>query len=37
MNIDLWKGMVDYYKIETIDFMIDTSYKFAINTTDIKI
>ena len=35
MNIALWKGIVDYFKIE-INFMIDTSYKFAINNTDIK-
>ena len=27
----------DYLKIEIIHFMIDTSHKFAINTTDIKI
>ena len=37
MNIALWKGVVDYFKIETIHFMIDTSHKFAVNNTDIKI
>ena len=37
MNIALWKGTVDNVKIEIINLMIDTSYKFAINNTDIKI
>ena len=37
MNVALWKGVVDYYKIEIIHFMIDTSHKFAVNNTDIKI
>ena len=37
MNIALWKGVVDYFKIEIIHFMIDTSHKFAVNNTDIKI
>ena len=37
MNIALWKGVVDYYKIEIIYFMIDTNHKFAVNNTDIKI
>ena len=36
MNIALWKGVVDFFKIEIIHFMIDTSHKFAVNTTDIK-
>ena len=36
MNIALWKGVVDYFKIEIIHFMIDTSHKFAVNITDIK-
>ena len=34
MNIASWKGVVDYFKIE---IMIDTSHKFAVNSTDIKI
>ena len=37
MNIALWKGVVDYFKIEIIHFMIDTSHKFAVKNTDIKI
>ena len=37
MNIALWKGIADYCKIEIINFMIDTGYKFAINNTDVKI
>ena len=37
MNIALWKGVVDYFKIEIIHFMIDTSHKFTVNNTDIKI
>ena len=37
MNIALRKGIVDFFKIEITDFVIDTSYKFAINYTDIKI
>ena len=37
MNIALWKGIVDYFKIEIINFMIDTRYKVIINNTDIKI
>ena len=37
MNIALWKGVVDYFKIEIVRFMIDTSHKFAVNNTDIKI
>ena len=37
MNIARWKGVVDYFKIEIIHFMIDTSHKFAVNSTDIKI
>ena len=37
MNIALWKGIIDYFKIEIINFMIDTSQKFAVNNTDIKI
>ena len=37
MNIALWKGVVDYFKIEIIHFMTDTSHKFAVNNTDIKI
>ena len=36
MNIALWKGIVDYFKIETINFMKYTSYKFAVNNTDIQ-
>ena len=36
-NIDLWKGTVEYFKIEIINFMIDISYKVTINNTDIKI
>ena len=35
MNIALWK--VEYFKSEIIHFVIDTSYKFAVNNTDIKI
>ena len=31
MNIALWEGVVDYFKIEIIHFMIDTSHKFAVN------
>ena len=27
MNIALWKGVVDYFKIEIIHFMKDTSHK----------
>ena len=30
MNITLWKGTVDYFKIEIMNFMVNTSYKFAI-------
>ena len=37
MNIALWKGIVDYFKIENINFMIDTNYKFAISNTDKEI
>ena len=37
MNIALWKDIVDYFKIEIVNFIIDTSYTFAINNTDIKI
>ena len=29
--------LVNYYEIEIINFMLDTSYKFVINNTDIKI
>ena len=31
------KGVVDYFKIEIIHFMIDTNHKFVVNNTDIKI
>ena len=37
MNIALWKGIVDHFKIEINNFSIDTSLKFAFNNTDIKI
>ena len=37
MNVALWKWVVDYFKIQIIHFMIDTSHKFAVNNTDIKI
>ena len=37
MYIALWKGVVDYFKIEIIHFMRDNSHKFAANNTDIKI
>ena len=37
MNIALCKGIVDYFKIEIINFMAVTSHIFAINNTDIKI
>ena len=37
MNIALWKGVVDYFKIEITHFVIDTSHKFAVNNTDIMI
>ena len=37
MDIALWKGIADNFKIEMIKFMIDTSYRFTINNTDIKI
>ena len=37
MNIALCKGVVDYFKIEIIRFVVDTSHKFAVNNTDIKI
>ena len=37
MNIALWKGTVDNFKIEIINFVIDTNYEFVINNKDIKI
>ena len=37
MNIALWKGVADYFEIEIINLMTDTSHKFAVNNTDIKI
>ena len=37
MNIALWKRVTNYFKIEIINFMRDTSYKFVIDNTDRKI
>ena len=37
MNIALWKGVDNYFKIEIIDLMKDTSHKFAVNNTDMQI
>ena len=34
MNIALWEGINDFFKIEIINLKIDSSYKFAINTTE---
>ena len=36
MIIALWKGVVDYFKIEITHFMIDSCRKFAVRNTDIK-
>ena len=36
MIIALWKGVVDYFKIEITHFMIDSFRKFAVSNTDIK-
>ena len=37
MDIVLLKGITNFFEIEIINFMIDTSYRFVINNTDIKI
>ena len=37
VNIDLWKRITNHFEIDIIYFMVDTSYKFMINNTDIKI
>ena len=37
MNIALWKRIINHFEIEIIHFMVDISYKFVINNTDIKI
>ena len=37
INVALQKRIVYYFEIEIINFMMDTSYKFVINNTDIQI
>ena len=37
MNIVLCKMITNYFEIETIIFMIDTSYKFVLDNTDMNI